>query len=96
MKNEMKPSHLVVAVALLAAAFPRPVMAQEYSRRTQIDTTVRLDRGGAVDVAGLEPGNVALRITAEDDLAHGQRRREAVAAARAAGDRGQPSGCGGQ
>lgn len=47
----MKPSHLVVAVALLAAAFPRPIMAQEYSRRTQIDTTVRLDRGGAVDLS---------------------------------------------
>ena len=47
----MKPSHLAIAVALLAAAFPRPIMAQEYSRRTQIDTTVRLDRGGAVDLS---------------------------------------------
>jgi hypothetical protein len=51
MKNEMKPSCFVIAVALLAAAFPRPVMAQEYERRTQIDTTVRLDRGGAVDLS---------------------------------------------
>jgi DUF4097 and DUF4098 domain-containing protein YvlB len=51
MKNEMKPSHLVIAAALLAAAFPRPVMAQDYERRTQIDTTVRLDRGGAVDLS---------------------------------------------
>ena len=50
MKNEMKPSHLVIAVALLAA-MPSVVMAQDYQRRTQIDTTVRLDRGGAVDLS---------------------------------------------
>ena len=46
----MKASHLVIAVALLVA-MPQPVMAQEYQRRTQIDTTVRLDRGGAVDLS---------------------------------------------
>jgi DUF4097 and DUF4098 domain-containing protein YvlB len=50
MKNEMKPSHFVIAAALLVA-MPRPVMAQDYERRTRIDTTVRLDRGGAVDLS---------------------------------------------
>jgi len=50
MKSEMKPSHLVIAVALLVA-MPRPVMAQDYERRTRVDTTVRLDRGGAVDLS---------------------------------------------
>lgn len=50
MENEMKPSHLVIAVALLVT-MPAVVMAQDYQRRTQIDTTVRLDRGGAVDLS---------------------------------------------
>lgn len=50
MKNEMKPSYFVIAAALLLA-MPRPVMAQDYERRTRIDTTVRLDRGGAVDLS---------------------------------------------
>ncbi len=50
MKNEMKPSHLVVAAALLLA-LPIGVKGQQYRVRTQIDTTVRLERGGAVDLS---------------------------------------------
>ena len=50
MKNEMNPSHLVVAVALLMA-LPLGAKAQDYTERTKIDTTVRLDRGGAVDLS---------------------------------------------
>ena len=46
----MKPSHLVIAVALLMALAPG-ANAQDYERRTRIDTTVRLDRGGAVDLS---------------------------------------------
>ncbi|MDP9206030.1 MAG: DUF4097 domain-containing protein [Gemmatimonadota bacterium] len=49
MKNEIKPSCLVVVVALLMA-FPLGARAQDYGR-TRIDTTVRLDRGGAVDLS---------------------------------------------
>jgi DUF4097 and DUF4098 domain-containing protein YvlB len=52
MKNEMKPSHLVVAAAMLMALAPGAKGgAQDYERRTRIDTTVRLDRGGAVDLS---------------------------------------------
>ncbi len=50
MKNEMKPGHYVVAVALLMA-LPLGAKAQDYTERTRIDTTVRLDRGGAVDLS---------------------------------------------
>jgi DUF4097 and DUF4098 domain-containing protein YvlB len=50
MKNEMKPSHFVIAVAMLMA-LPPGAKAQDYERRTRIDTTVRLDRGGAVDLS---------------------------------------------
>ena len=50
MKNEMKPSHLVIAVVVLMALAPG-AKAQDYERRTRIDTTVRLDRGGAVDLS---------------------------------------------
>ena len=50
MKNEMKPSHLVIAVVMLMALAPG-AKAQDYERRTRIDTTVRLDRGGAVDLS---------------------------------------------
>jgi len=48
----MKPSHLVIAVAMLMALAPGAKGgAQDYERRTRIDTTVRLDRGGAVDLS---------------------------------------------
>ncbi|MDP9278364.1 MAG: hypothetical protein M3P00_03015, partial [Gemmatimonadota bacterium] len=51
MKNEMKSSHVVIAVAMLMALAPG-AKAQDYEeRRTRIDTTVRLDRGGAVDLS---------------------------------------------
>ena len=49
MKNEIKPT-LLVAVALLMA-LPLGAKAQNYVERTQIDTTVRLDRGGSVDLS---------------------------------------------
>src|SRR5215210_5003805 len=48
MKNEIKPV-LLVAVALLA--LPLRAQAQNYLERAQIDTTVRLDRGGSVDLS---------------------------------------------
>ena len=52
MNNEMKPSHLVIAVAMLMVLAPGAKGgAQDYERRTRIDTTVRLDRGGAVDLS---------------------------------------------
>ena len=48
----MKPSHLVIAVAMLMVLAPGAKGgAQDYERRTRIDTTVRLDRGGAVDLS---------------------------------------------
>lgn len=50
MKNEMKPSRLIVVAGLLMA-LPLGAKAQDYRGRTQIDTTVRLDRGGAVDLS---------------------------------------------
>jgi hypothetical protein len=50
MKKEMKPSHLAIAVVMLMALAPG-AKAQDYERRTRIDTTVRLDRGGAVDLS---------------------------------------------
>lgn len=50
MKNEMKPGNYVVAVALLMA-LPLGAQAQDDVGRTRIDTTVRLDRGGAVDLS---------------------------------------------
>jgi DUF4097 and DUF4098 domain-containing protein YvlB len=49
MKNEIKPT-LFGAVALLMA-FPLGAKAQSYLERAQIDTTVRLDRGGSVDLS---------------------------------------------
>ena len=49
MKNEMKPT-LLVAVALLMA-LPLQAKGQNYLERAQIDTTVRLDRGGSVDLS---------------------------------------------
>jgi DUF4097 and DUF4098 domain-containing protein YvlB len=55
MRNEMKLSRLVVA-AVVAAALPITARAQDNQGLqirgvTQIDTTVRLDRGGAVDLS---------------------------------------------
>lgn len=50
MKNEMKLNTLILAAALLMA-LPPGAKAQAYRGRTQIDTTVRLDRGGAVDLS---------------------------------------------
>jgi hypothetical protein len=49
MKNEIKPA-LLVAVALVMA-LPLRAKAQNYLERAQIDTTVRLDRGGSVDLS---------------------------------------------
>jgi DUF4097 and DUF4098 domain-containing protein YvlB len=50
MTNEMKLTRLV-AVAAISAIIPLTSGAQDYSLRTQIDTTVRLDRGGTVDLS---------------------------------------------
>jgi DUF4097 and DUF4098 domain-containing protein YvlB len=49
MKNEMKPGRLVIVAALLMA-LPLGAQAQDYAR-TRIDTTVKLDRGGVVDLS---------------------------------------------
>ena len=49
MKNEMKPT-LLAGVALLMA-LPLRANGQTYTERAQIDTTVRLDRGGSVDLS---------------------------------------------
>jgi hypothetical protein len=55
MRNEMMFSRLIVAAAVLAA-LPLAAQAQDYQGvqirgLTRIDTTVRLDRGGAVDLS---------------------------------------------
>jgi DUF4097 and DUF4098 domain-containing protein YvlB len=50
MKNETILARLVFA-ATLVALLPLPAKAQDYRGRTQIDTTVRLDRGGTVDLS---------------------------------------------
>ena len=50
MKTSITLSGLVVAAVLCGAA-PRPARAQDEDRLTQIDTTLRLDRGGAVDLS---------------------------------------------
>src|SRR5213075_1667330 len=49
MKTELKLTALVVGIALAVA----PVIAKAQDERTasQIDTTVRLDRGGSVDLS---------------------------------------------
>src|SRR5207237_8029533 len=49
MKKEMKLTGLIVAVGMAAA----PVLARAQDERgfTRLDTTVRLDRGGAVDLS---------------------------------------------
>src|SRR6266568_8477439 len=53
--NNMNPSR-VLAIAAVVAAFPLSAKAQDESGvqirgLTRIDTTVRLDRGGAVDLS---------------------------------------------
>jgi DUF4097 and DUF4098 domain-containing protein YvlB len=50
MTNEMKLARFVAAAAI-SAIVPLTSGAQDYSVRTQIDTTVRLDRGGTVDLS---------------------------------------------
>jgi DUF4097 and DUF4098 domain-containing protein YvlB len=50
MKNRIQLSRLVV-VAVAVMALPLTGRAQDEVGRTQIDTTVRLDRGGAVDLS---------------------------------------------
>jgi len=50
MKNEIKFTRMIVAAAF-ATLLPLSANAQDYRGRTQIDTTVRLDRGGAVDLS---------------------------------------------
>jgi DUF4097 and DUF4098 domain-containing protein YvlB len=50
MTNEMKLTRFVAAAAI-SAIIPLTSGAQDYSVRTQIDTTVRLDRGGTVDLS---------------------------------------------
>lgn len=50
MKNEFQ-LHQVILAAALVMALPPAARAQVYRGRTQIDTTVRLDRGGAVDLS---------------------------------------------
>src|SRR3982751_193779 len=56
MKNEMKHTWLIIAVAVLVATKPFSLMAQDepgvqIRGVNRIDTTVRLDRGGAVDLS---------------------------------------------
>lgn len=71
----MKLTALIVAVGLAAA--PVVVMAQDERAATRIDTTVRLDRGGAVDlslisgrirVVGWDQSNVKISASIEDGI----------------------------
>src|SRR5437773_2496475 len=75
MNREMKLTALIVAVGMAAA--PVVVMAQDERVVTQIDTTVRLDRGGAVDlslisgrirVTGWDQPNVKILASIESGL----------------------------
>jgi DUF4097 and DUF4098 domain-containing protein YvlB len=50
MKIEFQLHHVILAAALVMA-LPSEASAQVYRGRSQIDTTVRLDRGGAVDLS---------------------------------------------
>jgi len=50
MKNEMKLRHFIAAAALVAA-LPLGATAQDYTGKARIDTTVRLDRSGTVDLS---------------------------------------------
>src|ERR1700681_4275632 len=53
--HKMKRDQVTLTQLVVAAAFatllPQPARAQDYQRRTQIDTTVRLDRAGTVDLS---------------------------------------------
>jgi DUF4097 and DUF4098 domain-containing protein YvlB len=50
MKHGIKVKSLIVAAALMTA-LPLGAKAQDYRGRSRIDTTVRLDRGGTVDLS---------------------------------------------
>jgi DUF4097 and DUF4098 domain-containing protein YvlB len=50
MKNEMK-LRLSIAAAVLVTTFPVGATAQDYAGQARIDTTVRLDRAGTVDLS---------------------------------------------
>ena len=80
MKNEMKLSRLIVT-AIVVTALPLSAKAQDEGLRirglTQIDTTVRLDRGGAVDlslisgkirVTGWDRSDVKISATIESGM----------------------------
>src|SRR6266566_1116655 len=81
MRNEMKLSRLIVT-AIVVTALPFSVMAQDepgvrIRGLTQIDTTVRLDRGGAVDlslisgkirVTGWDRSDVRISATIESGM----------------------------
>jgi DUF4097 and DUF4098 domain-containing protein YvlB len=75
MKNEMKLTGVIVAVVMAAA--PALARAQDERSFTQLDTTVRLDRGGAVDlslisgrinVVGWDQPNVRISASIESGL----------------------------
>lgn len=51
MKNESNLSLMAAGIALVATLAPASARAQNEIMRTRIDTTVRLDRGGAVDLS---------------------------------------------
>src|SRR5258706_13135529 len=80
MRNEMKLSRLIVT-AIVVTALPLSAKAQDEGLRirglTQIDTTVRLDRGGAVDlslisgkirVTGWDRSDVKISATIESGM----------------------------
>ncbi len=76
MKNRIKLSLLVIT-AVVALVLPLSAGAQDEVGRTQIDTTVRLDRGGAVDlslisgkirVTGWDRPDVKISATIESGL----------------------------
>jgi len=62
MRNEMTLTRVAVAAAALMV-LPLTAQGQNYVYRSQIDTTVRLDKGGTVDL-GLISGNI--RVTGWD------------------------------
>jgi DUF4097 and DUF4098 domain-containing protein YvlB len=75
MKNEMKITGAIVAVVMAAA--PALARAQDERTFTQLDTTVRLDRGGSVDlslisgkirVTGWDQANVKISASIESGL----------------------------
>jgi len=75
MKNELKITGVIVAVVMAGA--PAIARAQDERTFTQLDTTVRLDRGGAVDlslisgkirVTGWDQPNVKISASIESGL----------------------------